>query len=129
MKNIQTTLKELTFSADYAEAVVRHSTCSVDIYLTDSAGQKGVFTEAPCGEAVSFWAKAQYARTIECSDGNIYTQEEEWYEITEEYADYFSMVITDIGEWTFYPTYKETEGEYRFDTLEYEEIEVRLLSA
>jgi len=100
------------------------------VYMLSSAGTKGAFTEAPTGNAKSYWnildSNDHY---IECIDGRIIIHEDTWVECAEHSTDFFSMVLTETGDWCYYTTFKEAEEEYRFDTLENEEVENNLLSA
>ncbi len=125
-------LKELMDEEGCYEAVVS----SYDITLTGSnaseicASYGATFTDSPIGEPVAAYDVRQLNYTFMTESGiHVCVYVNDWQEIALEGGDYYSMCITDMGEWTFYPSAAVENEKLRYYTIDNEEIETRLLAA
>ncbi len=67
---------------------------------------KGEFTESPFGGIRKFFRKSNEESPV-FRDGKL-TAVVYWEEIPQKEADYFTMVLTNMDEWCFYPVWQES---------------------
>ena len=97
--------------------VFRHEDGTLSIFMdrveSPSPHQDGrvFFTETPTNfDCPKFWAKECYTYSYEYGEHKVFVSEISWEEISEEEANYYTMVECH-GEWSFFPTWKEGQGE------------------
>jgi hypothetical protein len=65
---------------------------------------------SPIGDAIGFF-DASCKRNPEFINGDFCTVTR-WDKISPKQADYFSMVLTDLMEWCFFPIYEQENAKY-----------------